>query len=167
MREKIVPRVKNQNKDIPFDSTSQYAKQFGPKKVDKPTIFIKDNQFNPDTKPFNPSTTYGSHFTKQHRNPHDKPQQPNVVYPEGYKFNPSTTYGKDFQEKQVNINKSYKPVEAIAQKGPHDLNTIYRQDFKEKPQPQVCPVLKLPTLPSSLTHPSQHILYNKHTGGWK
>lgn len=166
MREKIVPRVKQENKDIPFSSTSEYFNQYGSKSVPKEKVFIKDNQFNPDRQPFNASTTYGSHFVKKSRNPHAKEPQQEVNYPEGYKFNPNTTYSKDFQEKQVNVNKSFKPVEVVGEKGPHDLQTIYRQDYKEKPQPEVCPVIKLPNLPSQVHYPSQHITYNKHSGSW-
>ena len=123
-------------------------------------------QYNPDKQPFNPSTTYSAFFEKKQPNPHEKTSSNAIDYPEGYKFNPNTTYSKDFSEKQPNVNKSFKPVEVIAEKGPHDLSTIYRQDFKEKPQPEVCPVLKLPTLPKQLSHPSQHVTYNKHSGSW-
>ena len=90
-----------------------------------------------------------------------------INYPEGYKFNPATTYSGDFNEKRPNINKSFKPVEVLTPTGPHDLNTIYRQDFKDKPQPTVCPVVKLPKMPQNLSHPSQHLTYNKFSGSWE
>lgn len=51
-------------------------------------------------------------------------------------------------------------------KGPHDLNTIYRQDFKEKPQPEICPIHKMPVVPSSVIYPTQHLTYNKFSGSW-
>jgi hypothetical protein len=35
MREKIVPRVKNENKNIPFEASSEYSKSFGPKKAER------------------------------------------------------------------------------------------------------------------------------------
>jgi hypothetical protein len=166
MREKIVPRVKNENKMIPFDAASEYAKSFGPKKAERERPFIKDMQYNPDSQPLNASTTYGSFFDRKQRNPHEMSQPSVINYPEGYKFNPNTTYSNDFNEKKGNINKSFKPIESIAEKGPHDLNTIYRQDYKEKPQPEVCPVLKLPSLPQSVSYPSHHLTYNKNSGSW-
>jgi hypothetical protein len=67
-------------------------------------------QYTPDNQPFSSSTTYGSHFIKQNSNPHAKSQQDDITYPNGYKFNPNTTYSKDFREKQVNTNKSFKPI---------------------------------------------------------
>jgi len=70
MREKIVPRVKNENKNIPFDANSEYCKEFGPKTVNREKVFIKDRQFNPDKQLFNPSTTYGSDFHKKYPNRH-------------------------------------------------------------------------------------------------
>lgn len=70
MREKIVPRVKDQKKDIPFDGTSEYATKFGPKRVDKEKVQIKDMKYTPDNQPFNSSTTYNSFFNK--KTPHPK-----------------------------------------------------------------------------------------------
>jgi hypothetical protein len=101
MREKIVPRVKNESKSIPFNSTSEYFNQFGPKKAPLHKPFIKDNQYNPDNQPFSNSTTYGSDFRRQPRNPHEKPKPQEVTYPDGYRFNPSTTYGADYEEKAL------------------------------------------------------------------
>ena len=70
MRQKIVPRVKDQKKLIPFNSNSEYFRQYGAKSVPKTKVFIKDNQFYPDRQPFNASTTYGSEFAKKLPNPH-------------------------------------------------------------------------------------------------
>lgn len=70
MREKIVPRVKDEKKEVPFNSTSEYFKQYGSKSVPKTRVFIKDNQFYPDRQPFNPVTSYGSQFFKKQPNPH-------------------------------------------------------------------------------------------------
>jgi hypothetical protein len=89
-----------------------------------------------------------------------------VKYPDGYKFNPSTTYGNDFLEKAASVPKNYKPEERLADKGPHDLSTIYRQDFKDKPYPPLCPIHKMPKYPSQVSHPSQHVKYNKWSGTW-
>ena len=86
-------------------------------------------------------------------------------FPPGYKFDPNTTYTKDYKEKQPNINKSYKPTEVVGDKGPHDLNTIYRQDYTEKPS-TICPILQMPSIPSSISHPNQYITYNKNSGSW-
>lgn len=72
MREKIVPRVKNESRDIPFNSTSEYFNQYKAKSVPKTNVFIKDNQFVPDKQLFNPSTTYGAEFVKKYPNPHQK-----------------------------------------------------------------------------------------------
>ena len=166
MREKIVPRVKNESRDVPFNSTSEYFNKFGPKTVPKSKIFIKDNQFVPDNQPFNGSTTYGTEFPKKAPNPHGKMRHADVKYPDGYKFNPSTTYGNDFFEKSSSVPRNYKPEERLADKGPHDLSTIYRQDFKDKPYPPVCPIHKMPKCPTSVSHPNQHVSYNKFSGSW-
>ena len=123
-------------------------------------------QYNPDRQPFNATTSYSSFFDRKHSNPHEKPQLAPINYPSAYKFNPNTTYCNDFNEKTPNINKSFKPIETIADKGPHDLNTIYRQDYKEKPQPEICPVLKMPSYPQSVSYPNQHVTYNKNSGSW-
>lgn len=81
MREKIVPRVKNENKLIPFDASSEYSKSFGPKKVEKDKVYIKDMQYNPDSQPFNGTTSYGTFFNKKQPNPHEKSQQGAINYP--------------------------------------------------------------------------------------
>ena len=149
-----------------FNSTSEYFNQYGPKNVPKHNIFIKDNQFVPDKQPFNASTTYGAEFPRKYPNPHSKMNPSEVKYPEGYRFNPATTYGSDFHEKASSVPKNYKPEERLADKGPHDLSSIYRQDFTEKPQPQVCPIHRMPKHPSCVSHPSQHVVYNKWSGSW-
>lgn len=166
MREKIVPRVKNENRDVPFDSTSEYSKQYGPKKVPKEKVYIKDRAYNPDRQPFNGSTTYGAEFPKKGSNPHQKRKDPEVSYPEGYRFNANTTYNNDFIEKSVNTNPSFKPVEKMPEKGTHELTSIYQQDYTDKPQPEVCPVLRLPKVPHSVNHPHQHVTYSKFSGSW-
>jgi hypothetical protein len=81
MREKIVPRVKNENKLVPFDAASEYSKSFGPKKVEKDPVYIKDMQFNPDNQPFSATTSYGSFFNKKQPNPHEKSQPSSINYP--------------------------------------------------------------------------------------
>lgn len=79
--------------------------------------------------PFNPTTSYKSEFYPKQPNPHDKNKPDNVKYPDGYKFNPNTTYNNDFLQKRSGPQKNYKPEEKVAQKGPHDLTTIYKQDY--------------------------------------
>ena len=149
-----------------FNSTSEYFNQYGPKSVPKNKIFIKDNQFVPDKQPFNGSTTYGSEFIKKNPNPHGKQKPDDVKYPSGYRFNPTTTYGNDFIEKAASIPKNYKPEEKLADKGPHDLSSIYRQDFIDRPKPDICPIHKMSKYPTCVSHPSQHVVYNKHSGSW-
>ena len=72
MREKLKPRVKDENKDIGFDADSEYKKQFGRKAVSKDPIKIKDRIWTPDNTPFMGSTSYGSHFPKKTPNNHEK-----------------------------------------------------------------------------------------------
>ncbi len=120
---------------MPFNSTSEYFNQYRAKSVPKSNVFIKDNQFVPDRQPFNGSTTYGSEFMKKYPNPHYKQPSSQINFPDGYRFNPTTTYGSDFFEKKTGALQNYKPIEKVGDKGTHDLSTIYRQDFKEKPQP--------------------------------
>jgi hypothetical protein len=66
--------VKDENKSIPFNSTSEYFNEFGPKKVVKDKVYIKDMQYNPDNQSLNGYTTYSSFFGKKAANPHNKRQ---------------------------------------------------------------------------------------------
>jgi len=53
----------------------------------------------------------------------------------------------------------------IGDKGEHDLDTIYRRDYQEKPI-TICPILKMPRIPTTISYPNQHVTYNKNSGSW-
>ena len=65
MREKLKPRVKNQDRNIPFDGSSEYKNKFPAKKVDKDPIKNKDKIYTPDHTPFDGSTTYNNSYPKK------------------------------------------------------------------------------------------------------
>lgn len=109
MREKLKPRVKDENKDLGFDGESEYKKQFGRKAVSKDPIKIKDRMWTPDNTPFLGSTTYSNHFTKKNPNKHEKKKQVQYDFPSGYGFDGNTTYGNSFVEKPLQRAQSYKP----------------------------------------------------------
>ena len=70
-----------------------------------------------------------------------------MKFPDGYKFDGSTTYKNDFIEKPITGNQSCKPVEKVATKGQHYLDSTYKDDYREKKQHGVCPVHLLPAYP--------------------
>lgn len=147
MREKIVPRVKKEGRDVPFEGESEYKNKFPKKFVPLDPIKNKDKIYTPDNQPFDGDTTYKSHYIKKNTNPHEKKKSEDYQFPPGYKFNGSTTYGNDYIEKPFDPTKSCKPDESIGPTGQHDLNTIYRKDFDKKKLPQPCPILKMPHYP--------------------
>lgn len=65
MREKIVPRVKNEDKSVPFDGDSEYKNKFTGKMVDREPIKNKDKAYNPSNQPFEGDTTYKSSYIKK------------------------------------------------------------------------------------------------------
>lgn len=69
-------------------------------------------------------------------------------------------------EKPITKSESYKPIDKLPPKGTHDLGTIYRDDYKEKPMPEPCPILKMPIYPKKIHHPHQHLVYNKNHRKW-
>ena len=109
MREKLKPRVKDENRDIPFDSESEYRSKFPRKAVSRDSIRIKDRIWTPDMTQFMGSTTYGNSFPKKMPNAHKKKHEPEYSFPEGYGFNGQTTYGNSFAEKPISRAQSYKP----------------------------------------------------------
>jgi hypothetical protein len=76
-----------------------------------------------------------------------KKEHSDINYPEGYRFNPSTTYCNDFVQKQFNSVPLFKPFEKVAPKGKHYLSSTYRDDFNEKQNNTLCPILTLPKYP--------------------
>lgn len=158
--------MKDENKSIGFNAASEYKKEFGRKSVSKDQIKIKDRMWTPDFTPFMASTTYGAHFPRKTPNKHDKKQPVECNFPEGYGFNGQTTYGNSFTEKPLQRAQSYKPEERVAPKGTHELSSIYRDDFREKPLPEPCPVNKMPARQNKISYPHQHIVYNKHLMRW-
>jgi hypothetical protein len=109
MREKIVPRVKNEDKNVPFDGDSEYKNKFTGKSVPRDPIKNKDKIYTPSNQPFDGSTTYKDHYIKKDPNTHDKKRSPEYDFPPGYKFNGSTTYNNSYTEKPFEPAKSYKP----------------------------------------------------------
>ena len=122
--------------------------------------------FTPCHQPFQGSTTYGEGFPKKRPNPHEKKTDPEYSFPAGYGFNGQTTYGNSFEEKPFKRCQSYKPVEKLAPNRSHDLSSIYRDDFQNKPVPEPCPILKMPERAKRLLHPYQHLVYNKNFNRW-
>jgi hypothetical protein len=47
MREKMVPRVKDERKNVPFEGESWYKSTYQPKSVAKDPLRNKDKEFNP------------------------------------------------------------------------------------------------------------------------
>lgn len=76
MREKIVPRVKNEDKNVPFDGDSEYKNKFTGKSVVRDPIKNKDKIYTPSNQPFDGSTTYKDHYIKKEANHHDKKKSP-------------------------------------------------------------------------------------------
>ena len=109
MREKIIPRVKNEDRHIPFEGNSEYKNQFPHKSAILEKTKNKDRMYTPCRQPFEGSTTYGSNFLKKRPNSHVKRINPDYKFPDGYGFNGSTTYGNSFQEKPLIKCPSYKP----------------------------------------------------------
>lgn len=166
MREKLKPRVKGEDKSIPFTGSSEYKEKFPGKSVPRENPVIKDRIWTPDGTPFDGETTYNSHYPKKPFNPHEKKKNPEYSFPDGYKFNGETTYNNHYTEKAPQQPKSYKPEEKWAPGGPHDLSSIYRDDYKEKKMPEPCPIHKMPERPKRVHHPHQHLVYNKHMMKW-
>lgn len=72
MREKIVPRVKNEDKNLPFEGDSEYKNKFTGKVGDREPIKNKDKIYTPSNQPFEGDTTYKSSYIKKQPNVHEK-----------------------------------------------------------------------------------------------
>ena len=167
MREKLVPRVKNEDRYIPFDAASEYRSQFPSKTTTLEKQKIKDRWFAPCKQPFLSSTSYGEGFPKKKPNPHKKREELECNFPDGYGFYGKTTYGDGFAEKKMEKLKNYKPEEKLAPNSSIDLGSIYRDSFQEKKIPDPCPILKMPERAKRLRHPHQHLVYNKNYEAWE
>lgn len=62
MRAKIVPRVKDEQRNVPFEGESWTKSTYQAKSVVKDRLRNKDKEFNPDMQPFMGYTTYKSDF---------------------------------------------------------------------------------------------------------
>ncbi len=96
MRQKIVPRVKNEEKNVPFIGESWYKSTYKPVSATKDKLRNKDKEFNPCQQPFSSSTTYKSDFFPKRAQSQVKQPTNEISYPDGYRFNASTTYSNDF-----------------------------------------------------------------------
>lgn len=104
----------------------------------------------PDVQPFEGESTYKASYPKKAGNPHPKKATEQPSFPDGYKFDGNTTYKCEYVDKPIIPVQSCKPVEKVGNKGFHDLNSVYRQDFVEKEPVGVCPILQLPKRPVKL-----------------
>jgi hypothetical protein len=74
MREKLAPRVKGDDHNIPFNGESEYKDKYPKKSVPRDPVKIKDKIYTPSNEPFLGESTYTASYPKKTPNPH-QPRQ--------------------------------------------------------------------------------------------
>ena len=172
-RDKYKPRVKDEDSNLPFNGGSEYRTNYGPKSSKLEGLYKRHDGYRPTNQPFESATTYKSDFNKKpitnkEKKPYSLPlfRAQEINFPPGYRFDDGTTYGKSYVEHPVGREPNYKPAEKISEKGPHDLNTIYRQDFQGRPGDHKCPIFSLPRFANKIRGPNSHLGYDSTSNQW-
>lgn len=134
--ETVRPSNAMSGEKLPFEGTSNYRSNFGPKTVPY-SRHRPQTSFEPNRAKFEDSTTHNAAYQAYKMVPAFRGGPPvTSLRGESLPFDGRSTYAGDFVKKANMREVAKRPVSETIQTGPFDGATTYRVDFIEKEIPQ-------------------------------